>query len=151
MNNESLNLLNDINRAIIKFRGIYSMWSNTHGISYNELLVFYTIREQVFCTQKQICDSYLLPRQTINHVIAGLRESGLLQYSKEHSSGWEKAFVLSAKGQDYAKPFLASLDDVESRALAKMGTDKLHTLTALLLEYDQALNCALEEQRKHGI
>ena len=147
MKKETLNLLNDINRAIIKFRGIYSMWSSVHGISYNEMLVFYTIREQGFCIQKQICENYLLPRQTINHVIAGLRENGLLQYSEEHSKGREKAFVLSAKGRDYAEPFLASLEAVESRALEKLGTDKLHTLTALLLEYDQALGDALDEQR----
>lgn len=74
-------------------------------------------------------------------------KSMLLQYSKEYSGGREKAYVLSAKGQDYAKPFLASLDDVESRALDKLGTHKLHTLTALLLEYDQALSDALEKQR----
>jgi len=123
------------------------MWSSVHGISYNEMLVFYTIREQGFCIQKQICENYLLPRQTINHVIAGLRENGLLQYSEEHSKGREKAFVLSAKGRDYAEPFLASLEAVESRALEKLGTDKLHTLTALLLEYDQALGDALDEQR----
>lgn len=147
MKKETLNLLNNLNRAVIKFRGIYSLWSGAHGISYNEMLVFYTIREHGFCTQKQICDSYLLPRQTINHVIAGLRENGLLQYSAEHSKGREKAFVLSAKGQAYAEPFLASLEDVESRALEKLGADKLRTLTALLLEYDQALKEALGEQR----
>lgn len=111
------------------------------------MLVFYTIREHGFCTQKQICDSYLLPRQTINHVITGLREIGLLQYSEEYSKGREKAFVLSVKGQEYAKPFLTSLENVESRALDKLGTGKLHTLTALLFEYAQALNDALEEQR----
>lgn len=61
MNKESLKVVNDINRAIIKARGIYSEWSARHGISYHEMLVLYTIREFGFCTQKQICDSYLLP------------------------------------------------------------------------------------------
>ena len=69
MNKESLKAVNDINRAIIKARGIYSEWSARHGISYHEMLVLYTIREFGFCTQKQICDSYLLPRQTMNNVI----------------------------------------------------------------------------------
>lgn len=46
MKSETLKLLNDINSAIIKFRGIYSAWSYEHGISYNEMLVLYTIREQ---------------------------------------------------------------------------------------------------------
>ena len=45
MKNKSLNLINDINRAIIQIRGIYSAWSAEHGISYHEMLVIYTIRE----------------------------------------------------------------------------------------------------------
>ena len=52
MEKESLNLLNGINGAIIKFRGICSLWSNEHDISYHEMLVLYTIREHGFCTQK---------------------------------------------------------------------------------------------------
>ena len=98
----------------IKFRGIYSTWSCEHGNSYNEILVLYTIREQGYCTQKQICDSYLLPRQTMNHVLMGLRNQGILQYCKEHSVGKEKAYSLTEQGREYATPFLESLDIVES-------------------------------------
>jgi len=147
MRKETLNLLNNINNAIIKFRGIYSSWSYVHGISYNEMLVLYTIREKGFCTQKQICDNYLLPRQTMNNVIIRLRKRGILQYSGEYSQGREKAFVLSEKGHEYAAPFLKSLDIVETRAVELLGADKIETLTALLLEYDEALICALEEKR----
>lgn len=147
MKSETLKLLNDINSAIIKFRGIYSAWSYKHGINYNEMLVLYTIREQGYCTQKQICDSYLLPRQTMNHVFMGLREQGILQYSKEHSIGKEKAYTLSEQGKEYATPFLKSLDVVETRAIELLGEDKIEMLTRLLLEYDAALNCALEEKR----
>ena len=147
MKSEILKLLNDINSAIIKFRGIYSAWSYKHGISYNEMLVLYTIREQGFCTQKQICDSYLLPRQTMNHVFMGLREQGILQYSREYSVGKEKAYILSEQGKEYAAPFLESLGVVEIRAIELLGEDKIKMLTGLLLEYDAALNCALEEKR----
>ena len=43
---KTLKQLNDVNRAIIKFHGIYSAWSAEHNISYHEMLVFYTIREK---------------------------------------------------------------------------------------------------------
>ena len=42
-----------------------------YNISYNEMLVLYTLREFDFCTQKQIYDSYMLPRQAINYNIRG--------------------------------------------------------------------------------
>lgn len=148
MKSETLKLLNDVNGAIIKFRGIYSAWSCEHGISYNEMLVLYTVREQGYCTQKQICDSYLLPRQTMNHVFTVLRNQGILQYSKENSIGKEKAYILSEQGKEYAAPFLKSLDAVESRAIALLGEDRLEQLTELLLQYDVALTKALEEKRQ---
>ena len=148
MKSKTIKLLNDVNSAIIKFRGIYSAWSYEHGISYNEMLVLYTIREQGYCIQKQICDSYLLPRQTMNHVFTVLRNQGILQYSKEYSVGKEKAYILSEQGKEYAAPFLESLDMVESRAIALLGKEKLEHLTELLLQYDGALTKALEEKRQ---
>lgn len=147
MDKKKQQLFDDVNRAIIKFRGTYSEWSSRHGISYNEMLVLYTLREHGFCTQKQICGSYLLPKQTINHVMAALRNAGILEYDEDHSRGREKAFVLTAKGRTYAAPFLESLDEVESRAVQLLGEDKLQALTGLLIEYDQALNRALERAR----
>lgn len=145
MQPETRESLNAINRAVVQFRGIYSAWASAHGISYNEMLVLYTIRDQGYCTQKQICDSYLLPRQTINHVIAAMRAAGLLEYSKAHSAGREKAFVLTEQGREYAKPFLRSLEEGETAALEQMGPGKLRALCSLLEEYDRALQRTLEE------
>lgn len=148
MKKESLNLYNDINRAIIKCRGIYSAWSVAHGISYHKMLVIYTIREFGFCTQKQICDSYLLPRQTMNNVIKGMRENGLLTYSREHSLGREKAFVLSDKGVEYVAPLLTSLDALESGALKQLGREKMAMLMQLLFEYDKVLATVMKKTKK---
>lgn len=147
MENKTDNLLKNINKAIINFRGIYSAWSSKHGISYNEMLVLYTIRDEGFCTQKQVCDHYLLPRQTINNVISNMRKEGLLELSKEKSIGREKAFVLSEKGEIYAEPFLASLSEVENQAVEKLGSQKLVQLTKLLSEYDLELRRALEDEK----
>ena len=147
MDQALLKLLADINRAIIKFRGLYAVWAKENGISYHELLVLYTIRDQGFCTQKQTCDSYLLPRQTINHVILNLRERGLLQPSPEHSMGREKAFVLSSQGKQYADPLLEALNQMETRAVAVFGQQNIRLMVKELLAYDQVLQEAMEEQR----
>lgn len=136
-------MLDAINRAIVQFRGNYSRWAAVHGISYNELLVLYTLREQGYCTQKQICDRYLLPRQTINHVIGVLHAGGLL--TRRPGPGREKAYVLTDAGLDYARPFWDFLEVGEAAALRRLGSDKLRTLAALLQEYDRAL----QESLKH--
>ena len=145
MDQQTKELWDHINRAIIKFRGIYAAWSKKHEISYNEMLVFYTIRDNGFCTQKQICDSYLLPRQTMNHVFAKLCADGIVEISPEHSIGREKAFVLTGKGRVYAGPLINSLNSIEERAIELMGKERIQAMTELVQEFDYALNTALEE------
>ena len=140
-------LFDNVNRAIIKFRAIYFEWSRRHNISYHEMLVLYTIRENGYCTQKQICDNYLLPKQTIHNIISNMRENGILIYDESLSVSREKVFVLSEKGREYAAPFLESLYLVESGAMEILGKEKLNKLIGLLLEYDMALNKALNESR----
>ena len=147
MDKESLDLMNRINRGIIKCRGIYSSWSGIHGIRYHEMLVLYTIREYGYCTQKQVCDSYILPKQTIHNVIAAMRQNGILVPDETHGKGREKTFILSDKGKTYAADFLKSLDTVESRTLELLGKEKLQALTELLFAFDSALDAALEETR----
>lgn len=145
MDKQTVDLLNEVNRAVIRLRGIYSSWSLSHNISYNEMLVLYTIREYGYCTQKQICDNYLLPRQTMNHVIAVMRQKGLLEINADYCTGREKAFVLTEKGKSYADPFLKSLNEVEIRAVELLGREKLESVTSLINEYTLSLNQALDE------
>lgn len=146
MNQEMLKLLSGLNCAVIYFRGLYAEWARRHHISYNEMLVFYTIRDQGYCTQKQICDNYLLPRQTINHVILDLRERGLLCLCPEHCTGREKAFVLTEQGEKYASPLLASLNEIESRTIEDFGGERLCSMVHTMLAYDQALQASMNRE-----
>lgn len=145
MQNEALKLLGTINHAVIKFRGVYSTWSKKHGISYNEMLVLYTIRDHGFCTQKQICDSYLLPRQTMNNVIRDMRERGLLTISSENCVGREKAFVLTDSGRAYAAPLLDSLNKIEKQAIERIGYENIRSMAEAVMTFDDALSKAMEE------
>ena len=147
MDRQTKELWAQINHAIIKYRGVYAAWSKKHEISYNEMLVFYTIRDNGFCTQKQICDSYLLPRQTMNHVFARLYADGIIEVFTQYSIGREKAFVLTEKGRAYAGPLIDSLNRIEERAIAIMGQEQLRAMTELVQTFDFALNTALEEER----
>lgn len=144
--NPNIQLVGEVNRAVIQFRGIYSAWSKSHNMSYNEMLVLYTIRDEHFCTQKQICDRYLLPRQTMNNVFSKMRKDGIIEIDPEHSIGKEKAFVLTEKGKVYAAPFLDSMTRVEIQAAETMGEEKILQMIALVKEFDKALNTALKKE-----
>ena len=145
MDTEFLKLLSDINCAVIKFRGLYAAWAKRHGISYHELLVLYTIREQGFCTQKQICDSYLLPRQTMNHVILDLRRRGLLELSPPHCVGREKAFTFSRDGKRYADPLLDALNQIETQSIQIFGGENVRRMVESVCAYDDVLQAAMDQ------
>ena len=149
MGYEMQKLHDAVNQGIIQCRGVYAAWAKAHGISYHRLLVLCTVRECGGCTQKQICDRYLLPRQTMHNTINGMRAEGLLAESQEYSQGREKGFVLTGKGSAYAAPLLRDLGEMEERAGRRMGAEKIRRMTELVQEYDRELAAAMEEQKKH--
>ena len=140
--------LTEINQSVIQLRGLYSLWSGAHGISYNEMLVLYALREKGYCTQKSLCENYRLPRQTMNNVIAALRKRGLLAVDPSLSYGREKAFVLTETGRIKAQPLIDALEQFETRAAALVGEEMLASLTTLMAAYNRALEQALTEAEK---
>ena len=109
------------------------------------MLVFYTIRDCGYCTQKQMCDQYLLPRQTMNNIVAALCQEGLLVEDPARRQGREKAYVLTAAGEVYSTKHLASLNKVEARAAELFGPERIAAIADLVLEYDRALETVLGE------
>lgn len=146
MLNDVQKLHAQVNQAIVRCRRVYSMWAKENKVSYNRMLVLYTIREYGFCTQKQVCDSYLLPPQTINHVITQMRKEAIIEVDKDKSCGKEKAFVLTQSGEAYAEKLLYSLDIMEERAAKRLGKEKIYRMTQLFMEYNQVLEESLEDE-----
>lgn len=145
MDSQNRKLHNSVSHAIIKCRGVYSQWAKRTGVNYNRMLVFYTIRDYGYCTQKQMCDQYLLPRQTMNNIVSALCREGLLTEDPSRRRGREKDYVLTAAGAEYSARHLASLNAVEDRAAQIFGRDRIRTMAGLVMEYDSALSAALEE------
>lgn len=145
MDSKTQQLHNSVNHAIIKCRGVYSQWAKRMGVNYNRMLVFYTIRDYGYCTQKQMCDQYLLPRQTMNNIVTALCREGLLTEAPARRQGREKAYVLTEAGVDYSAKHLASLNAVEERAAQIFGAERIRAMADMVMEYDRALEDALEE------
>lgn len=49
------------------------------------MLVLYILREFDFCTQKQIYDNYMLPRQAINYTISFMRANEIFELSLNYN------------------------------------------------------------------
>lgn len=145
MDSTTQQLHNKVNHAIIKCRGVYAQWAKRVGVNYNRMLVFYTIRDYGYCTQKQMCDQYLLPRQTMNNIVTALCREGLLTEDPARRQGREKAYVLTEAGAAYSARHLASLNAVEEEAARRFGPERIQAMADMVMEYDNALEDALEE------
>lgn len=61
---------------------IYEDYARKSGISYNSLYILNAILYTENCTQKQICEKTLLPKQTVNNVITVFFKSGYIELRK---------------------------------------------------------------------
>ena len=79
MDSQSQQLHNKVNHTIVKCRGVCSQWAKRIGVNSIRMLLFCTVRDYGYCTQKQMCEQYLLPRQTMNNIVSALCREGLLE------------------------------------------------------------------------
>lgn len=138
MKRDTWQLLNSVNTSIIKIRGAYAAWARAHGINYHETLILYSLAERGACTQKEICSSYLVPKQTINNIITEWKKAGYLCLVPG-TKGREKPFKLTESGQAYAESVMGPLRRIEEEAVRLMGEEDLLAMTGLALRYGQIL------------
>ena len=139
--------MDEMNHAIIQFRGFYSSWAKKHQISYHELLVLYSIREMGYCSLRQISQNYLLPRQTIHHTLSMMRKNQFLQLNENLSNGKEKFFVFTKKGHQYYDSLLLELSQLESQVVQRFGEDEMEQMTHLLQKLGDAFINAMEIEK----
>lgn len=144
-------LLQEINRNISRLRGIYDSWGRAHGISYHELLLLYQLRETGCCSQKDLCDTYLLPKQTVHNIISRYFQKGYLSELPAMKRGREKFFRLSPAGLDYAETFLQPLTQWETASLEAFGPEQARQMVGLMRRYHEILVQHLnDEEKNHG-
>ncbi len=139
MNQNREELLTNVNRAIIKMRGAYALWCRDNGINYHELLILYSLRDFGSCTQKQICEQYRLPKQTIHNVVSVLKDKGYVELKPGKENWREKVIVLTEAGRRYYSSVMDPLMAIEEEAVSRMGEKELRTMTELALRYGEIL------------
>ncbi len=120
--------IKEVYSAMSKITGSYGIWAKEHGLSYNALLVLYTIEELSKCTQKQICDRWLIPKQTVNTILADFKEQGYVAFEIDNNNKREKLIGFTELGQQYATAILTKLHTIEETVMFKMGSNMCEQL-----------------------
>ncbi len=136
---ETQTLIRDLDCAIIKIRGAYAAWTRENGVRYHKMLVFYSICDNQTCSQRQICEDYVLPKQTVHNTVRTLTEAGYLRLVPSGRNRKGKRLQLTARGREYAKQIMEPLMRLEETAVQEMGMENIRTMTEAALRYGKIL------------
>lgn len=131
--------INLVNVALSGTLDLYRIWAKKHHLSYNALLVLYTLNDYKTCTQKQICEWWALPKQTVHGILMDFEEKNYITMSANAENKRERLVSLTEDGKKYIFPILAQLHKMEENAMEKMGSEKRNQLIVCNSEYYELL------------
>lgn len=107
---------------------LYADWAKKQGIHINMLAVFYMLNKYKRCTQKQVCDEWIVPKQTISTLCKQLQQQGFIRFDASSQDKREKMMELTDKGHLFAHPILTKLHQLEQQLLAEFKEQEMMKL-----------------------
>lgn len=151
MDTKTICLLKKINVSLNRIRGAYALWAKENQVGYHEMVVLYTLQEGSCRTQRQICEQYLFPKQTIHNVISSLQTRGYLNLQADTADRREKRLELTASGQQYAEALLMPLRQIEERLLLQINADELNDMADMALHFGLLLEDLIHDTKQEGM
>lgn len=107
---------------------LYKNWAFEHGMEYYEFSIIYELCQHEKLRQKDICEAYSYPKQSINRVAIGLKDKGLIDFIPSEKDKREKEMALTEKGREFAEKNFTGLFEMEKRVFHKIGKEKLEEM-----------------------
>lgn len=114
---------------------IYEDYARKSGISYNSLYILNAILYTENCTQKQICEKTLLPKQTANNVITSFFKSGYIELREFPENRRVKTIHLTEKGMQYAQTLIPHIHEADCKAMEALSEEQQDMLLKLMDTY----------------
>lgn len=146
MNQSDIQNTKVMSSAIGSVSGLYQRWAKDAGYNICHVQTLCALYLESAVTQKQICDRYQLPKQTVNGVILSLLHQGVIEMETSKQDRRGKTIVLTEKGIEYAKEVLSPLIELHQKVVAKIGKTKYNQLLGGLSAYNNALSSELEKK-----
>ena len=131
---------------------IYEDWAKKYGLSYYELLVLLSLREgKEPCTQKQICEQWTLPKQTVHSILRNFLEREWVTFHVLENDKRNKGVSFTRSGSAFAGEVIDKLQSLECRVWERLGNEKSNALlesTILYVSYFREENLRLQSEHK---
>lgn len=138
--------LERIDTCICRLTQLYGEWAKRHGMSYNSMVVLDCLNRKDGCTQKEIAEEWMIPKQTVNTIVKELERKGYVCYGPAEGKK-EKNVFFTGEGKVYASECLKGMYEMEERAFVRIGEEMQRALVNSNLAYVQAFE---EELRDEG-
>lgn len=127
------------NALWIETNQLYETWARQRGMSLYELLVILSIVEADGAVlQKDICQRFAIPKQTVNAIIKTLTGKGWLELKVSEQDRRSRKLSLTPKGSTQAVQIAQALQEHEAQVWLRLGLDRAEQLvehTALYNRY----------------
>ena len=128
------------NRLYKEMDEIYHIYAKQRGISDTALWLLYSLCERkTEYTQKEFCEVWHYPPQTVNSILKNLQRQGLLELEPSPDNRKNKWIVVTEKGEELVKNAIEPLIAGEERAFQALTENERKTLLALTEKYVELL------------
>lgn len=105
--------------------GFYAEYAKKFDVKENLLWILYALNDGKRHSQKEICDSWDLPRSTVNTIMKELEVGGYVLLSQIQGEKRELDVTLTDKGEKYAEELLGELYEIEKRVYMRFQNSDL--------------------------
>ena len=127
--NEFNELINSYYESWFRINSIYHVWSRKHGIQDTTLLTLYVIKEtSPFCTQNELCERLLFPKQPVSLILSELEKKGYILRELNPQDRRNKIVKFTSQGAQYANNILEELKSVEIEAFNNLPQEKRRSI-----------------------
>lgn len=128
----------ELGKHISEMDDVVNQWIKRLGLNYNHFAVLYSLANAPNgqCTQKYICDEWLLPKQTVFNICKEYKANGWLEFSESQTDKREKIMYLTESGRAQATPIMHMTQNLYEHIFAQFGETKTAQLFALMHEFN---------------
>lgn len=136
--------IKQVNKALSQTMDLYRLWAKKCNLNYHALLILYTLNDYGVCTQKQICEWWALPKQTVHGILLDFEKKGYLNIEMNPENKRERFISFTKEGASFSKAVLSQLHQMEEQAMQQLGAERSQQLLDCTMDYCKLLRKEME-------
>ncbi len=114
---------------------VYDRYARSIGSSNSALYLLSIVYHRGSCTQRELTEFMMLPKQTVNSIVKEYEQQGILELSVSEQDRRQRSLHLTAAGLETARRYIPAILRAEERAMEQFTPEERIQLLDLLERY----------------